>query len=57
MIPTVACVAVVTCFCHQHHHITINHIMGWTGFERRKKTAGFVQGPRGLHLVGELGAF
>lgn len=33
MIPTVACVAVVTCFCHQHHD-TINHVVGWRVSEK-----------------------
>lgn len=34
MIPTVACVAVVTCFCHQNQHTTINHVVGRTVSEK-----------------------
>lgn len=33
MIPTVACVAVVSCFCHPYHHTTFIQTTGWTGSE------------------------
>lgn len=58
MIPTVACVAVVTCFCRQHHHITINHIMGWTGSEEEKtKPSGSCSDLAGCIYLGSWGLF